>query len=511
MFTPFVSFSTATLYIAIRQFVTSSAVIQVEIASPGFVPPGGGNGALAYHGPAIQAAVAECNKIYLGIFHFTLTFAVRGFGEDVNDTSAALDNGADLLANWYWTRRRDPNGISVVISPGSYYFTDVHQLTGHWNIPCISTLSSTRSLYTLQPAPVMVVTSFVTPIVIGQVFAKLLSTFGWTTVFVVIDETSVPVYEGILLSLDLALRLSTSRTKIDLKKHRIASNKLPSFRVLLNQFRNSSRVMVYLGRAEQMRRLMIDAESLNMTKGEFVYICDEPYPFPKSYGIVKWFTADGKDNDMARSAFRSLLVVHPHAALNWSDPAIQSRVAKFRAGSRDLFNITVELFDQVLNETLATHGPVQLFDGAWLSRRFLNRSFNAGTPYDIYIDETGFRRVTLAVAHFTGNDSIREDFLLQSSINRLGLEVLRNISDSWPGGNWPPPNEPFCGYTNSNPDCRKSSALWYGGLAGILMSFIMLNLAVVFWIKKRLDRTRSMEIAWKLKSADLVFSDDRDD
>ncbi|OWA49911.1 hypothetical protein BV898_14446 [Hypsibius exemplaris] len=50
------------------------AVIQVELACPDLVSPLSGNGALAYHRPAYETAVEECNRIYEGRFNFTMTF-----------------------------------------------------------------------------------------------------------------------------------------------------------------------------------------------------------------------------------------------------------------------------------------------------------------------------------------------------------------------------------------------------------------------------------------------------
>ena len=55
---------------------------------------------------------------------------------------------------------------------------------------------------------------------------------------------------------------------------------------------------------------------------------------------------------------------------------------------------------KVLNETLSQHGRERLKDGFWMSRQFLNRTFHIPNLADVYIDDQGVRRVTLAVAQF---------------------------------------------------------------------------------------------------------------
>ena len=48
-------------------------------------------------------------------------------------------------------------------------------------------------------------------------------------------------------------------------------------------------------------------------------------------------------------------------------------------------------------------------------------------------------------------------FLVESVENKYGLEEVRNISDCWPGRQWPPPNEPICGYNSHNAVCQEGS------------------------------------------------------
>lgn len=59
------------------------AVIQVELACPGFVDPEVSVSALAITGPGFEMAVEDVNSRYMGIFNFTLTYLFEGVVEDL--------------------------------------------------------------------------------------------------------------------------------------------------------------------------------------------------------------------------------------------------------------------------------------------------------------------------------------------------------------------------------------------------------------------------------------------
>lgn len=83
-------------------------------------------------------------------------------------------------------------------------------------------------------------------------------------------------------------------------------------------------VLLFLSRGEQVRRLMVtthrctvifeklkeqhlfrmtyklcmqvDAYQMNMTNGDFVFLCHEPYPMPKNFGRFTWEIPGDPDN-----------------------------------------------------------------------------------------------------------------------------------------------------------------------------------------------------------------------
>ena len=104
---------------------TSQAVISVEIACPGFVDPSGGNGALAYHAPAYEAAIDDSNRLYIGIFNFSLVL-ITGDRSKILVTADMEDNASDLIAKWYYAKDRDRDSVVAIIAPGDVLDTSLH-------------------------------------------------------------------------------------------------------------------------------------------------------------------------------------------------------------------------------------------------------------------------------------------------------------------------------------------------------------------------------------------------
>ena len=107
---------------------TVSQVIEVEIVCPGVIAPRSGNAALAYHGPAFEAGVELVNKLYSGIFNFTLTF-VMGDERAIGDNGSSLrEESANVMAQWYYRRHRNPESLFAIITPGRIAaFSEFHK------------------------------------------------------------------------------------------------------------------------------------------------------------------------------------------------------------------------------------------------------------------------------------------------------------------------------------------------------------------------------------------------
>ncbi|OQV20906.1 hypothetical protein BV898_04981 [Hypsibius exemplaris] len=456
---------------------------------PGFFNPSS-NAALAFHAPAFDAAISDLNRIYSGAFNFTLTYIIDA---------------------------AKPSGVSAIITPGGVDITNVMQLTASWNILYISTLASDKSEYRL-PAPAVLGTTYISLPSIGMAFTNCLALNKWSTALIVIDSDSPPFYRLIAREIDGGVSSL-------IHKYSIASRTRETFRDVLSYFRTISRVLFFLGRADLLRRLLIEASSLNMTNGEFVYVYTEPYPRFNGFGVLSWQYGDDHDK-AAREAFGSLLIIHPLTALSdISEKAVQYG-SRFRKSANCNYNIsyaavdqpirevltsysTVSMFAQVLNETLHQTGTLSLHDGRQLSRRFLNRTFQDGLV-ELVMDEDGARRVILAVSHYAGaNRSEEQPFAVQSKELHFKLQIVRDISDSWPGSVWPPPNEPRCGYNDEKAVCHQVSGLSHITtlIMLILLTCMFMSCIAILSARKYLHHKELFDMWWRLGYADFSFAE----
>ncbi|OWA51265.1 hypothetical protein BV898_15757 [Hypsibius exemplaris] len=419
----------------------AARLTQVDIACPGYTSIVA-EISLPLTGPAYEAAVNESNALYAGIFNFTFTYLVDPV--NAGGPYTLFEGSVPLIAPWYYrSYERSPETVRAIITPGSIDPTNVHQLAANWNIITMITSGSGKSQYRL-PAPVVIGLSFTPVAYTALIFVDILRLFNWATVF---------------------LMRTVSSANVSLLNFKL--------RAVLTEFRGSSRVMIFLARDNSVRELMLVAQSLDMTTGDFVYLAYDPTAVLKVESFTMWKMGK-KDDDAAKEAFRSLLMIHvrdeERQLLN--SERVQLMKEQVRVRSEQEFNVTlspanhppagmvnayrsIQIFAQVLNESKHQHGVASLFNGYNLSRMFLDRTFPSDL-FDIFIDGEGNRRMEFAVSYFAADMGGQRRVLLQQA-KREGFRLERgqNISSSWPNGKWPPPNEPKCGYANEKSICNR--------------------------------------------------------
>ncbi|OQV12549.1 hypothetical protein BV898_13193 [Hypsibius exemplaris] len=505
------------LFFFIRMLVTGREnVIRVDIACPGYINISIAQSALGYNGPAFEAAVAESNMRYAGVFNFTLSFLTddRRIRDGFDFTAESLE----LITSWYYKRHEDLSDkvVRVIITPGSIDGSNVQQLMANWGTMAILTSASTKSNYKL-PAPLILGFSFTTLGPIAVTFIDILRMFNWTTVFLVTDygaSEGVFAYLAVEFIQAVAdINADAKRKLFTLHQRRVTSGKPVPFQAqlidVLTEFQSTSRVMIFLGRGEFLRQLLLTAHRLNMTTGDYVYLAYEPTPVLRAEANVTWQKGDG-DDVTAQDAFRSLLLVHLHDSerQRLQSPKVTALAEWVRQRSREEFNVTVSANQTVLNESRHRHGTASLYDGFTLSRAFLNRSF-PGDLSDVFIDQSGTRRVEYVLVYFDAyRNHRRQVFLRQVKGENFTMHIVEKIADSWPGSQWPPRNEPLCGYRNEKPTCLKgNSFLQIVSLAtaAAVVVLCVICLAVHRWMQAM----RLLHLLWWSLDLSLLVIEER--
>ncbi|OWA51976.1 hypothetical protein BV898_16434 [Hypsibius exemplaris] len=337
-------------------------------------------------------------------------------------------------------------------------------------------------------------------------------------VFVLIDDSTVSQFYSIVSRI-VVQSLYTIPNQTVTVRH-IQKPLSIQFQEALREFQSVSRVLLFFGRAEHARSLLINALSLNMTDGEYVYITTECFVYPLFYGTLDWRYGDENDK-IARDAFESLLVIRP-VDFNETlppggamDPAELSRRAlsnynfSLPLTEQPLPNLiapylSMEMFAQVLNESFVKYGSSSLNDGRHLAGMFINETFDTFVG-KIVIDGFGQRTVDFTLSGFDATNITFSPFLFMNA--KTGeTQVLRDFS--WTKGKtWPPRNKPKCGFSGDSWDCRTTTNTL---LSGFLPAFPIMTLLALFALfccyrsHYLSEKASSSYILWKLDEVLLL-------
>ncbi|OQV21848.1 hypothetical protein BV898_04062 [Hypsibius exemplaris] len=470
--------------------VSSSSRLSVEIVTLGYLYPNAG-ASLAYQGPALDYASEEMQRIYGGVLDVKHTNLVD---VKILNCPTLMDNADVMLSKWYYGRR-DLANVTALISTTCGEAVNINRLAANWNLLFISTAGVDPVIRIPSQSPTWVTTAHNSVSSYTKLYRNLLRYYGWATVFLVVDESSVPVYTSLADSL-LHSVAGTSQTRLKPTVRKIKSKSDVDFINLLKDFRSVSRVLLFFGNAVILRKLLINAALSDLINGEFVYIGVEPFKF-SLFGNLTWQSGDEYD-EVARVAFRSLLILQPLNDTSLTADVIRNLAPTFLDRSRRDYNFSynlnemngpgmtssfagVALLGQVLNETLGTSALPAAFhyaDGQALKQAFINRTFSTAVG-DLYIDQHGERAINLSVAYFDGNLS-RTTYLVQLANSAEMTQIEEKI---WSSGKGPPANEPACGFSGTKCVLAGSRNIAFG-LCGAALAGLLL-LAILYFALKR--------------------------
>ncbi|OQV13357.1 putative Atrial natriuretic peptide receptor 1 [Hypsibius exemplaris] len=420
-----------------------------QIASIGHIYPDN-TGCLPYVGPPQDIALELINRQYDGVFNFTLSY---NFDRNLRSCAEVADHAVDLLSRWYYRAR------SNRIVPALVF-------------PC--KINTHYVLRDKSQSPTFVSVGHYASTAYLEFYSAIMPLFQWRSVFVLaVESTRVALLYGIVARTAVQA-MSTLPNQLVTTRY-IEDPVATTFQQILPDFRRISRVMLYFGRAEGLRLLLIEAYHLNMTNGDYVYIALENFASPSLYGRIGWDYGDESDQ-VARRAFHSLLVVRPvdfndslPSSIRGFTPAELSRRAfadynfALPLANQPLVNLispflSINLLGQILNTSHSVYGPSSLYDGAHLAKMVFNQTFE--TVFGpIEMDDVGQRIVDLTLSWFDEHNDNFQPFLLMKMKSKT---VTSSAEVRWVDGKpWPPPNEPLCGYSDQSSRCGNTRSGLY--------------------------------------------------
>ncbi|OWA51153.1 hypothetical protein BV898_15647 [Hypsibius exemplaris] len=242
-------------------------VVNVEIASLGHIYPDNG-GCLPYAGPSQDIALQMIQEKYQGTFNFSMRYV---FDRKIKSCNELADNAVDLASNW-WFKTRNRNSIPALIFPAC---TDpetfsINQIAAAHNLLMITSIDNQNVIRNKTLSPTFVLVGHYNDGSYFDFYKAIVTTYAWRSVFILIDDATRATYFPWVGSI-----AASSLARIPGQEVTVRHLQRPASTLLqeaLREFRSISRVLLFFGRAEGARLLLINAFLLNMTDGEYMTV-----------------------------------------------------------------------------------------------------------------------------------------------------------------------------------------------------------------------------------------------
>ncbi|OQV12365.1 hypothetical protein BV898_13393 [Hypsibius exemplaris] len=388
----------------------------------------------------------------------------------------------------------------------------LHFLAVQWNILSLTSVDSPKDAKGSAPTSFCLASMSISAYV--KTLASFFSQFHFDTLYALLDTSSPGAYRTVFEKMTPSGEGLRQQT---ITKTRVNITQQTHLEPLLLTFSRVSRVLLFLGHATKLRRLMVSAYQLNMTNGHYVYVAIEPMNAPQRFGLMDW-RYNRSDDEQARLAFKSLFVVElltlESMAPNHSTAAFaefQARLSHYNdTKSSDINHVnrdcyaTVMLFGQVVMESHANGAA--LTDGQAMSKQMRNRTFHLGKYVgDVFIDAYNQRTPDVLLTHFEGPDTVRKPFLvLYANSSASGLHQINPIE--WIEREaWPPPNQPPCGYGDRDGSILCNLTTIRGWEYSIAISGSLLAVIGAVHIVLGQMRRENKQLWWKLAENQLTL------
>ncbi|OQV12270.1 Atrial natriuretic peptide receptor 1 [Hypsibius exemplaris] len=296
-------------------------------------------------------------------------------------------------------------------------------------------------------------------------------------------------------------------------------------KAMLEEAKNRSRVILLLTHARLVRQFMIQARSLGLTQGDYVFFAIEPYELTY-WGHIKFNQGDNDDTN-AREAFQSLMVLSlsdstgngldDNLAISIKIKAKEQYNYTFKALERPDpvvmgFYESIMIYAQEVN-TMSLHG-LDYRNGTALTRRIVGKEFS-GITGALRIAKNGERDRDLDLKTFhpdTGQYKVAIQFLRYATGGANQTFLLIDPTLWFVNDGEMPPDEPRCGFRDD--ECREPETLPRGTLAVVVVMPLLVLLAVAgaatyAVMKLKVLRQDYNPDWWKIYQDDLTVKQNR--
>ncbi|XP_052866274.1 atrial natriuretic peptide receptor 1 [Anopheles cruzii] len=342
------------------------------------------------------------------------------------------------------------------------------------------------------------------------VFSSIFRQFGWRHIALIIDRSD-------LFSLTVGKNLEYGLKDEELLKftRELDGNDEEDLISYLKDASMYARVIILSVRGSLVRRFMLSALALGMTRGEFTFLDVEI--FQSSYWGDHYWELGDEDDFKARKSYEALLRV---SLLQPTSSTYQYFADKVRNRAKRDYNYTfvedeevnffigaffdgVILLGMALNDTLNEGGDIR--DGTAITRKMWGRDFEGITGH-VRIDDNGDRDADYSILDL---DPITGRFEVVAHYYGITREYspVKGQKIHWPGGReGPPPDVPKCGFLGSSPACQGNSemVIFYGLVGfGIISAFAA---AVAYILCKQMKLNSELNnMSWRVRPDEVLL------
>ncbi|OQV14586.1 hypothetical protein BV898_11205 [Hypsibius exemplaris] len=483
----------------------SVSALNVQILAPGFVNTPMPS-TITLCGPAFATGTEYLNSVYNPTLNFTYFYV---YDLSYGNCSSFTDETLHMVSQWMY-QVRDPNSLTVIVSPSCTYEPYLSQIAAQWNILLITSTQSDITIRDKHLAPTWVSTNIYPAQHYGDAMLNLIQANNWTSVYVVEEDGPLQFY-GLV---GPPVKRTFEANGVQLVYLKYDGRKVPlNFTTLLIEFNARSRVMFFFGPAESLRILLIQAYSRKMTTSEYVYVAAISFIY-KRYGVFTWNKGD-KDDLIVRMAYRSVLLF---TAIDLSQDR-SANLTSFTARWRDLYlsdpfyrnqnlrddpptpflaatEAGLEMLGQVLDEAITGVSSIDIWDGADLASAFWGRTFNTTTGR-VSLDKYGDRLPFTSMSYYDGTQFV---VFARSRFDSGSFQWENIRAVDWHGSPNFPPNEPYCGYGGDHLRCtekdeseRRTTEIAAVSVAAVAVCVIILAACLTY---HRWHHNRGLHTQW---------------
>ncbi|OQV20628.1 Atrial natriuretic peptide receptor 1 [Hypsibius exemplaris] len=503
----------------------TASIISVEIICFSVISPTSIQTSFPWQALAYNSAVSIINRQYPRL-NVTIKYVT-----DPN-IETCLDMGAAAVyevSEYYYTRRTSPNVTALIFSDNEQ--VELNNVAVEWNLFMMTTIQGIEPKLLAKNSNSNWVTSTLLDTNGLQAFLlTILRTFGWSTTTFVLDLSANPWFHITRDIMFAAIRSDMKGAqpyKLDfdsIGKNHTTDEAVPlpvgelheQLAKLLLHVKNSSRIVIYLGGTRELRILMMEAVKLQMTNGDYVYICAEPYPHP-SWGNFTWQWNDDLD-EFLEEAWRSVMVLGMAAKELKRLDLVRPYFSEWKQTSTAFYHFPLPddaeinysqvmsfegilLFAKILEEAIEENPMFDFTDGSGIARRFHNRTVDIFTG-PVSFNSEGVRMVDVELRDYSRSSKAMVPSLYFNSFDGT---VSRLQDVDWPNRQDPPLNQPLCGFSGlGNSDCLAARATTFvvGESVVALLGAIFLGWLLVL-VRRRHAHQRLRNRPWFVSPEDV--------